>query len=205
MSTLVGGIVTIAIVAAVLVYALVRTNSSTASSGLTDPNALNPRSSLLSTGTSAPDFVLKNSNGTSHHLAAQRGHPVLLEFFAVWCPVCQGEAPTMKQLTSTYVPKGVRVWSILANPYGRNYEDSGQTDLRLANNGDLAWFAQKFGVHHPQLIDPKFKVVNEYGVGAYPGLYVVNSKGVISYAAEGHQSYGTLAKALNRALSGTVK
>jgi hypothetical protein len=107
----------------------------------------------------------------------------------------------MAQLTNHYVPQGVRVWSVLSNPYGRNYESSGETDLSLASKSDLSWFAQTFRVQHPQLIDPQFGTVNEFGIGGYPGLYVIDPKGKITFVADQHESYTTLARALDKALA----
>jgi peroxiredoxin len=201
-TNLIGGIVTLLAVLAVFAWAVYRSYAVTSTpSALTNPNALNPAPQLLSVGTTAPDFALRDENGTVRHLAAQRGHPVLLEFFAVWCPVCQGEAPVMAKLTKNYTPKGVRIWSILSNPYGRNYELSGRTDLRLATKDDLSWFARTFNVQHSQLIDPQFRTVNKYGVSGYPGLYVVDPNGKITYVANNNESYATLSRQLDKALA----
>jgi peroxiredoxin len=199
---LIGGIATILIVVAVMGYALIRSYTSGSAGGqaVANANDLNPAASMLKVGSTAPNFTLRDVNGTAHTLAAQRGHPVLLEFFAVWCPHCQAEAPIMARLTQNYTPKGVRVWSILANPYGKNYEASGGTDLRPATKADLSWFASTFNVKHPQLIDPTFHVVNTYGINAYPGLYVVSPTGKITYVGSGNTSYATLAGQLNKAL-----
>jgi cytochrome oxidase Cu insertion factor (SCO1/SenC/PrrC family) len=195
-------VITLLIVIGVVMYALARSTTSQASAGLTNAGDLNPAPSQFNVGTIAPDFTLRDSNGTSYSLAAQRGHPVLLEFFAVWCPICQGEAPIMAKLAKTYTPKGVRIWSILANPYGRNYEASGGTDLRLADKADLAWLARTFDVHYPQLIDPTFTVVNQYGINAYPGLYVIDKTGRVIFSSAGHHSYASLTAALDKALGG---
>ena len=200
-STNVGLVLTVLAVAAILGYAALRTQAATGSDGLTNPNALNTNGALLKVGQTAPNFTLSDTNGKTYNLASQRGHPVLLEFFAVWCPVCQGEAPIMSRLTSAYVPKGVRVWSVLANPYGPTYDVSNRSDLTLATRADLTWFADNFNVHHPQLIDPQFQTVNTYGVDSYPGLYVVDAKGVITYASVGHKNYTVLSQQLNRVLA----
>ena len=199
-STITGSIVTAAAVLAILMYVYVQATSTGRLKGVADPTTLNPARALLSTGTAAPDFMLKDSSGRTHHLAAQRGHPVLLEFFAVWCPVCHAVAPTMSKITRAYVPRGVRVWSVLSNPYGPNYEASGRTDLTLAQTGDLQWFAQTYNVRHPQVIDPNFATVNRYGIGSYPGLYVVDKSGVIRLARSGNVSYVVLSRALDSAL-----
>lgn len=200
----IGSIISVLVVAVILGVGIWRNSASTGSTaskgGLTDVAALSPAANQLPVGTKAPNFTLTDTAGRTYSLAAQHGHPVLLEFFAVWCPVCQGEAPIMAKITQTYVPKGVRVWSILANPYGKDYEHSGGTDLRLATKSDLSWFARQFSVSHPQLVDPHFKSVNKYGISAYPGLYVIDPTGKITFSSDGHHSYGELSKALDAAL-----
>jgi peroxiredoxin len=198
---LVGGIVTVLIIAGILGYvALKNATAPPQGPGLTDPNKLYPVANQIAVGKTAPNFTLKDINGHKYTLSKERGHPVLLEFFAVYCPICQAEAPTIAQIQKTYGPKGVVVWSILSNPYGRDYENSGGTDTRLANKGDMTWFAQHFNVHHPQLVDPNFHVVNEYGIQAYPGLYVIDPKGKVVFSKSGNYPYQTLADNLNTAL-----
>jgi cytochrome c biogenesis protein CcmG, thiol:disulfide interchange protein DsbE len=202
---MVGGIVTVLILVAFVVSAIIRSSATAATQsnakGLTDPNAYHPSPSLLSTGTVAPDFTMTSAEGHTYHLAAQRGHPVLLEFYAVWCPVCHAEAPTIAKLADTYGQRGVSVWAILANPYGKDFEDSNRTDLRPADVGDLAWYATNFNAFYPQLVDPKFDIVNRYGIDSYPGLYVIGKDGKILMASKGRKSYGELSKMLNRALA----
>lgn len=204
---IVGGVITALILAVVVIYALVRSNAlgltghKTAGPALAVASDLHPVSSMLAVGQKAPNFTLKSVNGKSFTLAAQKGHPVVLEFFAVWCPHCQHEAPLIQKLTNQYTAKGVRVWAILANPYGPNYDNSYGLDTTPAKKADLAWFSRTFGEHVPQLIDPHFKVVNEYGVNGYPGIYVINAHGVIVHSSSGEQPYSTLANAVNKAMA----
>lgn len=198
-SGLIGGVITGLILVAIVAIIAVKYFSSnqTSGTGVTIANDYNPTANMLKKGTVAPNFTLKTVNGTKYSLAAQRGHPVFLEFFAVWCPHCHDEAPIMAKITKNYVPKGVRVWSVLANPYGPDYESG---SLNLATKSDLQFFANYYNVKHPQLINPTFNVVNEYGITGYPGLYVINKHGVITYVNSGEQPYSTLSKALNSAL-----
>lgn len=199
-ASIIGGVVTVLAFAAILIYTYTRSTTSESATGLTDAAALNPQPALIATGRPAPDFSLKDASGTTHRLSAQRGHPVLLEFFAVWCPVCHAEAPTIARLTREYEQRGVRVWSILANPYGPDYEVSHYSDLTPVQSQDLNWFATTYDVHHPQLIDPSFATVNAYGISKYPGMYLIDKRGVIRLATSGALRYGALAHALDRVL-----
>jgi cytochrome c biogenesis protein CcmG/thiol:disulfide interchange protein DsbE len=188
---------TILLVAVIIAAALLSQSSGSSTAGLTNPNALNPAPNLLPVNKSkAPDFDLATVDGQHYRLSALRGHPVLLEFFAVWCPHCQHEAPILNHIDQAFASQGLRSLSILANPYGRNYDLSGGTDRRLANRGDIAWFQQTFKVAHPMVIDPSFATVNRYGVSGYPTIYVLDRKGVIRSATSGEVPYQQLAAAV---------
>ncbi len=41
----------------------------------------------------APDFALPDLQDKTHRLADYRGRPLLVTFWAVWCPSCRKEMP----------------------------------------------------------------------------------------------------------------
>src|SRR5262249_30243309 len=45
-----------------------------------------------------PDFQLPDGNGKIWSLKSLRGRPVLLNFWATWCPPCVEEMPSMEDL-----------------------------------------------------------------------------------------------------------
>jgi cytochrome oxidase Cu insertion factor (SCO1/SenC/PrrC family) len=51
---------------------------------------------LLPVGATAPAFTLETPQGAKVSLASYRGHAVLLEFFASWCPHCNAESPHLR-------------------------------------------------------------------------------------------------------------
>jgi len=195
----VGGILVLLVV--IVVAALLRQSSSNTGSGLADAKLLAPAQKPLSTGTVAPDFTLATVDGKKYTLSSDRGHPVLLEFFAIWCPHCQNMAPVIESVSSQFQSKGVHVLSVLANPYGRNYDSSGGSDLSLATAADMRWFQSNFAVQHPLLVDPKFTITNQYGAYSYPTLYVIDGKGIIRYSSYGEVPAATLSAALQKALA----
>ena len=191
---------TVLVVAIIIAIAVLKGNANGSNANaLTDPNGLNSNTPMLSVGTPAPDFDLATSSGQHYKLSDLRGHPALLEFFAIWCPHCQNEAPILNQVDSAFAPSGEHTLSILASPYGKNYDTSGGIDRRLADPTDLSWFQTTFNVQHPMLIDPKFATVNAYGANSYPTIYVLDSNGVIRFAQSGDVAYQDLADALNKA------
>ena len=54
-----------------------------------------PSDTAARPGAVAPDFTLLTLAGDSVHLAALRGHPVLLNFWATWCVPCKDEMPRL--------------------------------------------------------------------------------------------------------------
>ena len=182
----------------VLVAVLLITNQ-TSSSGLVNASKLNPGTQPLKVGTKAPDFTLKTLDGEQYRLSSLRGKPVLLEFFAVWCPHCQRESTILNQVDKNFGPKGLQTLAILASPYGKNYDTSGGNDLRIVAKSDITWFEQTFGVTHPTLVDPNFSVTNTYNASSYPTIYVIDTHGIIRYANSGEQPYANLAAAINTA------
>jgi len=169
------------------------------SDGMTNPNALNPVPNMLAKGTTAPDFTLSTVNGQQHTLSSLRGHPVILEFFAVWCPHCQAMAPIINNVEKQYANKGLQTLSVLANPFDRYKEAVGVSDTTLASKDDINWFVSTYNVKHPLLIDPSFSVTNQYGAGSYPTMYVLDRNGVVRYSNQGDFTQKTLADAVAKA------
>lgn len=161
--------------------------------GLVDPAALNPASSHVHLGSVAPDFTLRTIDGVPYTLSRLRGRAVLLDFVAVWCPHCQREEPILNRIDATFAPTGVRSLSIVASPYGRDYESG---DTRVVNLSDIAWYQTTFQVRRPILIDPVFSAVNRYGIAAYPTIYILDRNGVVRAVFEGDTSEQTLRRVL---------
>lgn len=62
---------------------------------------------LLSVGTVAPSFTLKDIDGKSVSLSDFRGKQVVLHFWASWCPDCREETPEIKAAQAAVNPSKV--------------------------------------------------------------------------------------------------
>ena len=45
----------------------------------------------------APDFALPDVDGNLHHMTEYLGKPVIVNFWATWCPPCREEMPSMNR------------------------------------------------------------------------------------------------------------
>ena len=124
-------------------------------------------------GEAAIDFVLEDLDGTFHHLGSELGHPVVLMFFATWCPHCSAEVADMEHtIWQAYEDQGVEVWGIA----------SGEDEDTVRS------YTERLGVTYPILMDRDGRVFSQYqlrmpfATGAYPQDWVVGTDGVLVYA-----------------------
>ncbi|NQY65790.1 MAG: TlpA family protein disulfide reductase [Alteromonadaceae bacterium] len=101
-----------------------------------------------STKNIAPPWELLTQSGEDISLADYKGSPVILHFWATWCPYCKKLQPQLVALQKKYQAQGVQLVSISFNEdegalpqeeiYQRGY------DFITAVNGDSV--AQLYGV-----------------------------------------------------------
>ena len=114
-------------------------------------------------GQPAPPFELSQLNGPGKvSLAALRGRPVVLNFWASWCKPCVSEHPVLEWGAREY---GSRVHFI-----GMVFEDT---------ESDAKAFLAAHGGSFPQLFDPKSRVAVEYGTTGVPETYFISADGLI--------------------------
>ncbi|MBW1861705.1 MAG: TlpA family protein disulfide reductase, partial [Deltaproteobacteria bacterium] len=53
-------------------------------------------------GETAPDFSLKDLSGNMVSIKQYRGHIVLMDFWATWCPPCRKSIPELISLQNKY-------------------------------------------------------------------------------------------------------
>ena len=63
-------------------------------------------------GKQAPDFQLQSLDGQSVSLSSFQGKPVLINFWATWCPPCRGEMPYIQQVYEEWSDKGLVILAI---------------------------------------------------------------------------------------------
>ena len=63
-------------------------------------------------GNLAPDFQLDNLDGKPVALSDLKGKPVLLNFWATWCPPCRDEMPYIQEIYDEWSDEGLVVLAI---------------------------------------------------------------------------------------------
>lgn len=58
------------------------------------------------------DLTLPDANGAEIALAAWRGQPLVVNFWATWCPPCISEMPELSEIQNDYGARGLQVIGI---------------------------------------------------------------------------------------------
>src|SRR6187200_714565 len=63
-------------------------------------------------GVAAPEIDLPMLTGGRVQLSTLRGHPVVVSFWATWCPSCRTELPELVRVQETHGPAGLRLLGV---------------------------------------------------------------------------------------------
>ncbi len=129
-------------------------------------------------GNLAPDFTLQTIDGRSITLrdyTAGKGTPIVLNFWATWCPPCRVEMPYFENVNNLY---------------------SGEVAVLGLNQAEsaavIAEYARDHGLTYPLLVDDDMKVNNLYGVLNLPTTIFIDRNGVVREVLIGTISQGVL-------------
>ena len=127
---------------------------------------LMPKSEILpQEGYLAPDFDLKSFTGENVSLSDYRGSPVILNFWASWCPPCQREMPDFSKAQLEFDEQGVTILAVNA--------------LHRDSISALNAFLAKNPVSFQVLLDDSGAINQAYQVHSLPTTYFIDAKGVI--------------------------
>jgi peroxiredoxin len=118
------------------------------------------------------DIKFTAVDGREVDLSQMKGHVVLVEFWATWCPPCVAEIPRIKQAYDKYHTQGFDVIGI-----------SLDTDKKALDN-----FVQQHQMPWPQYFDGKVRENSkvrenkfdiQFGIEGIPVLWLADKKGIM--------------------------
>lgn len=118
----------------------------------------------IATG-AAPPLSAPDLDGRMVSLAAYGSKPVVVHFWATWCPVCNAESGTIDALARDHAVVTIATSSGDAE------------ELRAA--------MQKRGVSFPVVVDQDGLLARSWGVNAFPTSFFVGPNGAIRFAETG--------------------
>ncbi len=112
----------------------------------------------------APDFTLESTGGETITLSQLRGKPLIVNFWASWCPPCRAEMPAMQR----FYEQGGSEFILLG--INASTQDSLPKVYQLIDEMQLTF---------PILLDTQGAAVRAYQVFSLPTTFFIDREGVI--------------------------
>lgn len=124
--------------------------------------------SAVQLGEKLATFKQKDMNGNTINMNAIIGKkPVLLVFWASWCPNCKSETPKVNKLFAQYKDRGMEFIGI-----------------NIGHNDSLARarsFIEKTKMVYPTVFDKSSTITQKYRVIGVPTIIVADANGTIQF------------------------
>jgi thiol-disulfide isomerase/thioredoxin len=121
----------------------------------------------LATG-DAPELRALLTTAEPFDLAHWRGEPVLVHFWAAWCPICKLEQDNIDSLSEDYAVITVAMQS--------------------GNDTDINAYLREHDLSYPAIADPYGEIATEGGVRGVPASFVIDPDGQIRFAGVGYST-----------------
>ncbi len=131
--------------------------------GMLNKQPITGLSGVTRVNRAAPDFTLTTFKGTTISLQDLRGKPVVINFWASWCPPCRVEAPLIERTWRAYKKRGLIF-------LGVNIQDRKEDALN---------YIREFAITYPNGPDPTGEISIDFGVSGLPVTFFVSSKGEV--------------------------
>ncbi len=135
----------------------------------------------------APDFTVYDADGKAHKLSDFRGKPVVLNFWASWCPPCKAEMPDFQK---EFEAQGENVQFLMVN----------LTDGQQETISTAMAHITKEGYTFPVYFDTAYSAVIAYGIRSIPATYFIDAQGYLVAQATGAIDRETLQKGISMIL-----
>ncbi len=117
-------------------------------------------------GFSAPNFRLTSLDSQEIGLNDLKGSPIILNFWASWCPPCKAEMPAFQKASQEYSDTELQIIAINA---------TSQDSL-----SEVKQFIDQHGITFPIPLDQTGSVSRDYLVHSLPTTYFIDQDGIIT-------------------------
>ena len=121
----------------------------------------------------APTLELISIDKNVHTLSEYKGKPVIINFWATWCPPCVKELPAFNRAWSKVKDKGIEMIAV-------NVGDDPQTVIE---------FMKDIPIDFTVLLDPDSEQISGWQMHGLPSTFILNPNGEVAYQAVGEREW----------------
>ncbi len=141
----------------------------------------------VAVGQTTPGLALPDSAGRVVTLAAYRGRPVILNFWATWCIPCRQEMPLLQQAYETHQHTGLAVLGI-------SQDEPNRSQVVRA-------YWARAGLTFPTLLDSDGMAAKRYRVFILPSTIFMDAQGMVTVMHQGPLNATQLEQYLDKTMA----
>lgn len=130
------------------------------------------------------DFTVLDASKKDFKLSSAFGKPIILNFWASWCPPCKSEMPEFQKAYEQY---GSEVQFIMVN----------LTDGERETIDTASAFVKKQGYTFPVYFDVNQDAAYAYQISSIPATYFIDKDGKVAGSVQGMLDKDTLKKGID--------
>ena len=121
----------------------------------------------------APAFKLIDMDNEVHKLADYKGKPVIINFWATWCPPCREELPSID-----------RAWKKVKD------DDIEMLAINVGEDKDTIFaFSDEYSIDFTILLNESGKEIHNWPIKGLPTTFIIDPNGKIIYQAVGRRAW----------------
>jgi thiol-disulfide isomerase/thioredoxin len=124
----------------------------------------------LAIGAPAIDFAAQNLEGEWVQLSELRGQPVMINFWATWCPPCRLEMPDFQEAYDAHRDNGLVILAV----------NQGESEGTVRQ-----FFYDEQDFTYTPLLDKNSEISQGYGIFSFPTTVFVDEAGVVTAVHRG--------------------
>lgn len=120
-----------------------------------------------------PELPFQDLNGTQYTIGDLKGKPIILNFWATWCPPCRAEMPSMNRAWAKVKDDGILMFAV-------NVGEQPET---------IAKFTKDIPIDFPIILDTDTELSKAWAVRGMPTTYILDAQGKVVYSAVGERPW----------------